>query len=49
VRTVRSVPPTLVMLAHAQLRINSRSSAVPTIETAIDPAQPSLFEKKTNT
>ena len=48
-RKVRSVPPTFVMLAHVQLRINSSSSAVPATETAIEPAQPSLFEKKTNT
>ena len=32
-----------------QLRINITSSAVPTIETPIDPRQPSRFEKKTNT
>jgi hypothetical protein len=32
-----------------QLRINISSSAVPMIETAIDPRQPSRLEKKTNT
>jgi hypothetical protein len=34
---------------HAQLRINITSSAVPMSETRIEPAQPSLLEKKTNT